>query len=72
MGPSASDKQWLDAFLTWQSRSGNLASSSIAASFASLVYNVRSLSVLTYLAQFLPVPSRIYPKERAIIHKILK
>ena len=71
MGPSAGSLQWVKPWAKWQLRAHLVAGAQTSAQLASIAYNVRVASVLSYLAQFLVLPAKTLRQQWLVLQKIL-
>ena len=71
LGSSAGGVQWDKPWAMWQFRAHLVAAAQTSAQLASIAYNVRVASVLSYLAQFLVLPAKTLRQQRFVLQKIL-
>ena len=72
LGPNAKDMQWHEQHDKWCERSSKIAS--LGASFfeSCSLYNTRSITTLSYVAQVFPAPSFLLRREVPLLNKIFK
>ena len=71
LGPKAGCMQWKGPIAKYQKRVDDIWSSHLSASAASREYNIKTVSILGYVAQFVPPPPNFRALETASIGKCL-
>eukprot|EP00973_Karenia_brevis_P004307 590389-Karenia_brevis.AAC.1 len=72
LGPAAPEQQWTAPIESWRTSGRLIATSSMAASVLTTEYNMKAITKLSYLSQFMRVPDSIYRKEAGTLHTLLK
>eukprot|EP00973_Karenia_brevis_P002748 374498-Karenia_brevis.AAC.1 len=72
LGPEAHTIQWLGVASKWRATSRAVGDCPSAASLATLAYNSRGVTKLSYVGQMLEVPKDVLRAERAVLQPISK
>ena len=72
VGPNAGSKQWIEQQDKWLSRTCKIASLGAAVADSVALYRQRGITVLSYLAQFFPLPRLLIAKEASVLNRLLR
>jgi len=72
LGPTAAFHGWNSQRRKWSNRGKAIARSGVPLQTAILAYQTRALTTLSYIAQLVPPPKKIFPQERGVISSLLR
>ena len=70
LGPKSAHVAWRSPIAKWSNRTAMISAGAPCGVLVTL-YNTRALTTLSYVAQFSLPPDRIYPRERALLGRLL-
>ena len=71
LGPKSANVSWQSPLAKWSIRASLLAGAGTPIKVATMLYNTRALTTLSYVAQFSALPDCDHPRERALLGRIL-
>ena len=71
LGPRSANVAWSSPIAKWSNRTSMISSSRGPISVSVQLYNSRALSTLSYVAQLSSFPKSVFPRERALLGRLL-
>jgi hypothetical protein len=71
LGPKSAHVAWESPIAKWANRTSVIAASGAPVGVSVMLYNTRALSTLSYVAQFSFIPQSAFPRERALLGRLL-
>lgn len=72
LGPRAGERVWRTAVSKWTERAHMLAKLDLSGEVWAALYDQRSVSMLSYIAQFCPAPHDLLQRERRVVNRLMR